>query len=167
VVPNSIATTLGWSTRSRISEGQARGGEAGATLAAFKKDLRIGDVVLTAWNDLAEVIEAHTGKFGDTAYRIRFLTQPPLCQYPEDWVPSRWITVRLLSLETVRRFFETALDLGGVKEELGQMGGELLARRDSELLEWAKGAAVELHKAGALIPMLLQAGVLKKNHTPD
>jgi hypothetical protein len=132
--PHGIATVLG-----RDFEGS----EAATALAALKKDFRIGDVVLTAWNELAEVVEAHTSKFGDTAYRIRFLTQPPLPEYPEDWLPSRSITARLVGPDTVRRIFETSLNSGRLKEELAEINPEILARPDSELLELVKPVLVD------------------------
>jgi hypothetical protein len=141
--------------------------EAATALAALTKDFRIGDVVLTAWHDLAEIVDAHTGDFGDTAYRIRFLTQPPLPAHPEDWTPSRWITARLVGPDTVRSIFETPLNSGRIREKFTEIGREILAGPDSELLERAKRSLVRLHKEGALIPMLLQFGILRKNETLD
>jgi hypothetical protein len=156
--PHGITTVMG-----RDFEGS----EAANALAAFKKDFQFGDVILTAWNDLAEVVEAHTGKFGDTAYRIRFLTSPPIPDYPEDWVPSRWITARLVGVDTARHILETSVNRGRVQKELADVGREILSRPDSELVEYVKGFFVDMHKAGALIPMLLESGFLKKNQTPD
>jgi len=80
---------------------------------------------------------------------------------------QRSITARLVSLDTARRIFETSLNRGRVKKELAEIGREILTRPDSELLEYAKGFFVDMHKAGALIPMLLESGFLKKNQTSD
>ena len=156
--PKGIATVMGQDFEHS---------EAGAVLAEFRKDFKKRDIVLTAWNDLAEILEEHTSRYGDKAYRIRFLTQAPIPEYPEDWFPSRWITARLVGLDTARRMYEKSLNSGHLTQELEQAAREVLKRSDSELLKFAQGFFIDMHNVGALIPMLLQSGFLKKGQILD
>jgi hypothetical protein len=63
--------------------------EAGAALAAFTKEFWAGDVVLTAWNDSAEIVDAHTGgyarsssiRFEGSAFDSDSSNSSPLCRH--------------------------------------------------------------------------------------
>lgn len=136
--------------------------EAAALIGALKKEFQIGDVVLTAWTDLAEIIEEHTSKFGYKAYRVRYLSKPPLSEYPEDWLEAQMILARLTNKEGARQMIEKSMASESLPPEVAEIAPEMLKQSDEQLLEWMKGFFVDLHKGGVLIPMLLSSGFLKK-----
>jgi len=60
--------------------------DAPRLMSMFAKTFEVGDIVFAHSNDLAEVIECKIGKFVYTVYKIKYLSNPPLPQYPEDWI---------------------------------------------------------------------------------
>jgi len=135
------------------------------TLASLSKELAVGDLVLTAWSDLAEVTEEYTSKYGYRAYKIKYLSKPPLPEFPEDWLEAQNITARLMTKEWARPFFEKNTSLDKMPKEVAEIWPEVMKQSDDALMQSAKAFFVDMHKIGALIPMLLESGFLKKKDT--
>ncbi len=142
--------------------------EASQAISGLKKELEIGDLVLTAWSDLAEIIDAHTSKYGYKAYKIKYLSRPPLPEFPEDWVEAQSIMARLMTKGWVRSFFEkNTPSIEKMPKEVAEIWPEVMKQPDEELMKSAVGFFVDMHKIGVLIPMLLESGFLKKRDVPE
>jgi hypothetical protein len=136
--------------------------EASKTIANLEKKIEINALVLTQWGDLAEILDSHTSKYGYTAYRIKYLSRPPIPEFPEDWIEAASITTSLVSKNTVRAFYEKNVNPEKVPEIVADIWPDVMAQSDDKLLESAKATFVQLHEIKALIPMLLESGFLKK-----
>lgn len=135
--------------------------EASMLMSRFAKSFDIGDIVFVHSNDLAEVIECKIGKFGYTVYKIRYLSQPPLPEYPEDWIEGRRLTI-VFKPEHIRPFFERSLDPSSnlphiAKDAIRQM----LNESDTVVVGLMKKALAGLHKDGVLAVMLVHNNVIK------
>ena len=136
--------------------------EASKSIAQFSKELEVGDLILTAWTDIAEIIEEYTSKYGYKAYKIRYLLQPPLPEFPEDWIESSNILARLMTKSWVRSFFEKNTSVDKIPKEVKEIWPEVMKQSDEELMESVKHFFVDMHKHGILIPMLVESGFLRK-----
>lgn len=136
--------------------------EAPKAISGLKKEFERGDLVLTAWTDLAEIIDELTSKYGYKAYKIKYLSRPPLPEFPEDWLEAQSIMARILTESAARTFFEKHIHYDELPKEEAETMKEVMKHPDEKLMEYAKGFFVEMHKRGLLIPMLLQSGFLKK-----
>ena len=136
--------------------------EASKNIAQFKKDFEIGDLVLTVWTDLVEIIEAHTSKYGYKAYKIKYLLGPPLPEFPEDWIESSNVLARLMTKSWVRSFFEKNTNLDKMPQEIKDIWPEVMRQSDEELMKSIRHLFTDLHGHGILIPMLMESGFLKK-----
>ncbi len=136
--------------------------EAINSISVFKKEFEIGDLVLTAWMDLAEIIEGHVSKYGYKAYKIKYLSRPPLTDFPEDWLEAQSVTARLLTKSLVREFFEKNTSLEKMSPEMQEIWPDVMNQSDDALMESAKSFFVDMHRIDALIPMLLESGFLKR-----
>ncbi len=141
--------------------------EASRSISALKKEFERGDLVLTAWMDLAEIVDEHTSEYGYKAYRIKYLSSPPLPEFPEDWLEAQSITARLITKGLVRMFFEKNMSIERMPKEVAEMWPEVMKQSDDALMESAKLFFVDMHKIGALIPMLIESGFLKKRDAPE
>ncbi len=141
--------------------------EAAHAISGLKKELEVGDLVLTAWSDLAEVIDAHTSRYGYKAYKIKYLSRPPLPEFPEDWIEAQSIMARLMTKGWVRSFFEKNTSLDKMPKEVAEIWPEVMKQPDEELMKAAVSFFVGMHKIAVLIPMLFESGFLKKNDVPD
>ena len=141
--------------------------EASQAIASLKKDFEVGDLVLTVWADIVEVLEAHTSQYGYKAYKIKYLLRPPLPEFPEDWIEAQSIMARLMTKGWVRSFFEKNTSLERMPKEVAEIWPEVMKQSDEELMKSAKGFFVDMHKIGVLIPMLLESGFLKKKKESD
>lgn len=136
--------------------------EASKNIAKFKKELEVGDIVLTSWTDLAEIIENHTSKYGYKAYKIKYLLRPPLPEFPEDWIESSNILTRLMTKGWVRSFFEKNTNVDKMPQEVREIWPEVMKQSDEELMKSLKHFFVDMHKHRILIPMLMESGFLKE-----
>lgn len=141
--------------------------EASKNVARFKKELEVGDLVLTAWTDLAEIIDEHTSKYGYKAYKIKYLLQPPLPEFPEDWIESSNILARLMTKGWVRSFLEKNTNLEKMPKEVKEIWPEVMKQSDEELMKSVMHFFVDMHKHGILIPALMESGFLKKHEEPE
>lgn len=134
--------------------------DASKGMAAMKKSYESGDLILTAYGDLAEVVDKKTSRFGYVAYKVKYLSDAPLPEYVEDWLESAQITGALLRKGLIRAFYEK--NTSAVKDEkLKAMMSVVLQQPDEKLLEYGKSTFLDLHKHGVLIPMLIKSGFLK------
>lgn len=134
--------------------------EASDALHPMKKSHEVGDIVLTVFEDLAEVVEVRESKYGYKAYKLSYISSPPLDEYPEDWIEAQNILGRLVNEKNVLEFYKK--NSTGVKDPvLKEIMTEVLKQPSSELLKSAKKTFLELHKNGILIPMLVESGYLK------
>jgi len=141
--------------------------EASKSISTLKKEFKRGDIVLTAWMDLAEIIDDHESKYGYRAYKIKYLSRPPLPEFPEDWMEAQSITARLVGEETVRAFYEKNVHSDKLPKEIANIWPDVMKQSDTELMKSAKGFFVDMHKIGVLVPMLLDSGFLKRRENPD
>lgn len=132
-------------------------------IAKFKKELEVGDLVLTSWTDLAEIIEEHTSKYGYKAYKIKYLLQPPLPEFPEDWIESSNILTRLMTKGWARSFLEKNTSIDKMPKEIKDIWPEVMKQSDEELMKSVKHFFVDMHKHGILVPALMESGFLKKH----
>jgi len=137
--------------------------EGPKSIATFSKEYQKGDIVLTAWTDLAEVKEEHTSRYGYKAYKVEYISKPPLPEYPEDWLEAKMIMARVMSKGMVRGFYENSVKSVSHDKETLEVMQEVLKLPDDELLKCAKKTFLDLHNRGILIPMLLESGFLKKD----
>jgi len=110
----------------------------------------LGDIIIT-YNTLAEVLEERSSKYGYKAYRIRYLSKPPLPETPEEWVPSKYVHRRLIRRRDARAFFETELS----KMPEGQKIWDALKDApDEKLFEALRRSLVDIANQGLLFPLL-------------
>lgn len=131
-------------------------------IGGMARAVEVGDLILTAWTDLAEVLEVYVGKYGYRACRIKYVSRPPLPETPEDWIESQRILIRLMSRSQMRAILEKAATSDGSPQELRDIMPEVLKQSDDKLMESARDLFLRLHEANALIPMLIQQGHLKR-----
>jgi hypothetical protein len=141
--------------------------DAPKSMASFSKEYQCGDIVLTAWTDLAEIMEEHTSRYGYKAYKIRYISKPPLPEFSEDWLEARMILARLMTKNMVRGFYEKSINSISHDKETVEVMQKVLKLPDEALLKCAEKTFLDLHNAGILIPMLLESGFLKKTAKPD
>lgn len=135
--------------------------DASRLMNMFSKSFGNGDIVFAHSDDLAEIIECKVGKFGYTVYKIKYLSNPPLPQYPEDWIEGRRLT-GLFKPEHIRPFFTKNLEPSStlaqdVKDTLSLM----LNERDEALMDIMKKVLADLHKNGLLTMMLVGNNTIK------
>ncbi len=135
--------------------------EASKSIGVLQKDFDKGDLILTSWTDIAEIIDEETSKYGYKAYKIKYLLTPPLPEYPEDWIEAQNILARILSKKTVRKMFNNMV-IEKMSKDVIELWPDVLKQPDEELMKSAKHVFIDLHKANVLIPMLLKSGFLKK-----
>lgn len=140
---------------------------ASKNMAQFKKELEIGDLVLTVWTDLAEIVEEHTSKYGYKAYKIKYLLKPPLPEFPEDWIESSNVLARLMTKSWVRSFLDKNTSLDKMPKEVKEIWPKVMGQPDEELMKSVKHFFVDMHKNGILIPALMESGFLKKKEEPE
>ncbi|QQR77483.1 MAG: hypothetical protein IPJ67_05165 [Candidatus Moraniibacteriota bacterium] len=140
--------------------------EAPKYMAVMKKDFQVGDVLLTKWQELVEIVETKEGDFGYKAYKLRFLSRPPLPECPEDWRRAENILIKLVGKDSARAMYEQSMR-SVEDEELDSVMGEVMKQSDEWLLECAKGMYLDMHNAKVLVPMLLSNGSLKKTETEE
>ncbi len=136
-------------------------------ISKLKKDFEPGDLVLTAWTDLAEIIEAHTSKYGYKAYKIRYISRPPLPEFPEDWIEAQNILARLMTKSMVRPFFEKNTSRHNMPKEVAEIWPEVMKQPDEELMKSVTHFFADMHRIGVLIPMLLESRFLKRDNVPS
>jgi hypothetical protein len=141
--------------------------EAPKTISGLQKEFKLGDLVLTAWEDLAEIVDEHTSKYGYRAYKVKYLSRPPLPEFPEDWLEAQSIIAALLRKDMVRTFYEKHVHYEELPKDVVEIMKEVMKQPDEELMKYAKPFFADLHKAGVLIPMLVKTGFLKKREEAE
>lgn len=141
--------------------------EASKVLAPFGKEFQIGDIVLTIWTNLAEIVDKHTSRYGYKAYKVRYISKPPIPELPEDWLEATSIMIRLMTKDMVRSVYERAAQSITQDKKVSDMMGEVLKLPDEKLLEYAEKTFLDLHNSGILIPTLIKSGFLKKRDEPE
>jgi hypothetical protein len=137
--------------------------EASRGLKELSKLFEIGDIVFVHTNDLAEILDISVGKFGYTAFKIRYLSRPPLPEYPEDWLSSRYLT-RIFKENQIRTFFEKSIEKHAkLPEFVTDAIIQMLKEDDQTLVNLMKKTLIRLHEDGLLMKMLLASGYIKKN----
>ena len=135
--------------------------EASQAMSMFAKSFEVGDIVFAHSNDLAEIVECRTGKFGYTVYKIKYLSNPPLPQYPEDWIEGRRLT-RLFKPEHIRPFFAKSLEpTSALPDVVKDTIKLMLAEKDYVLIGLMKKTLADLHKSGMLVMMLVNSNIIK------
>lgn len=135
--------------------------EASNLMNMFKKSFEVGDIIFAHSNDLAEITECRIGKFNYTVYKIKYLSQPPLPQYPEDWIEGRRLT-RLFKPEHIRPFFAKSLDPSSTLPDVAKNAIEqMLKEKDDVLIDLMKKTLADLHKRGVLVMMLVHSNIIK------
>lgn len=137
------------------------------SISILKKEFELGDLVLTAWTDLVEIIDEYTSKYGYKAYKVRYLSRPPLPEFPEDWLEAQSIMVLLLAKGSVRAFYEKNVHYDSLPKDIVETMEEVMKQSDSKLMEHARHFFVDMRKHRLLIPMLLKSGFLKKREEPE
>ncbi len=135
--------------------------EASPLMRMFTKAFDVGDIVFAHSNDLAEITECKTGKFDYTVYKIKYLSPPPLPQYPEDWIEGRRLT-RVFKPEQIRPFFEKSLGSeSSTPNELKEVLKQMLCEEDTVVVGLMKKTLAGLHTDGVLTKMLIHSNMIK------
>ena len=134
--------------------------DASNILDRYRKQYQVDDIVLTVWSDLVEIVDKSVSEYGYTAYKVKYISKPPLPDFNVDWLESRYVLIGLIKKSEIRTFYKSAgiSENSNITEEDIQ---KILEAPDEELLDTAKTALLEFHKLGILIPLLKQSGFLK------
>lgn len=57
----------------------------------YCKELEVGDLVFAYGKDLCIVTDKKKSEYGYSSYKVRYLSQAPLPEVPEDWFPARYV----------------------------------------------------------------------------
>jgi hypothetical protein len=140
--------------------------DASKFIQRLQKEFAVGDIVLTAWTDIAEILEVHiSNKYGYRAYRVKYISRAPIPEVPDDWIESAGILLRLMAKSQIRSIYEKAVTDESYPKAVQEIMPEILKMPDEELIQYAGKTFLDLHKAGVLIPMLLEQGALKRTDT--
>ena len=102
----------------------------------------VGDIVM-AYDRLAQVLEIAEGSTGYRSYRVRYLSQPPLPEIPEDWHIAQHVKV-VLDPERTRAMVE-----GQGSADPGRGTEKLLALSEHELMSAIGESIAAGEQAGA------------------
>lgn len=135
--------------------------DAPRLMAMFGKSFDITDIVFVHSNDLAEILECKTGKFGYTVYKVKYLSKPPLLEYPEDWIEGRRLT-KIFKTNEIRPFLEKNLAPSSTSpEHLKSALKQMLSEKDEVVFDLMKKTLADLHKDGVLTLMLMKSNIIK------
>ena len=112
--------------------------EASKHMAKLSKEFNVGDIVLTAWTDLAKIIEEHTSRYGYKAYKIKYISRPPLEDFPEDWLEAQSILVRLMTKDMVRDFYKKSAKSVKDDKDISEIMEEVVKLPEEELMQSAE-----------------------------
>jgi hypothetical protein len=134
--------------------------DATSMMSLFLKKFGIGDIVFVHSNDLAEIMESRIGKFGFTVYKIKYLSNPPLPEYPEDWVEGRRLTL-IFEPEQIRPYFANSISVNSdFPDEVKSVLKMMLSEKDEVVTDLMKKTLINLHKEGILVKMLEMSNVI-------
>ena len=102
----------------------------------------VGDIVM-AYDRLAQVLEIAEGSTGYRSFRVRYLSQPPLPEIPEDWHIAQHVKV-VLDPERTRAMVE-----GQASADPGRGTEKLLALSEHELMSAIGESIAAGEQAGA------------------
>lgn len=134
--------------------------EASKFIAKMKSEFEIGDVVLTSWLDLVEITDKRVSKYGYKAYKVKFISKPPLPQFPEDWLEAQYILTILIRKAGIKQFMQKSFDMTN-NPELKELAPKIISQSDEWLMENVKKTFLDLHNHKILVPMLIRNGHLK------
>lgn len=150
---------MGFTSEHGVKAILAKGSDAPKILNNSKKDFNPGDLVLAS-GDLAEIIEKFDGKYGYTAYKVKYLSKPPIPKILEDYYPSENIR-RLFSKDRIRDFYQQAIaNTTYIKD-----APNLLGQTDEFLYDSMKEMLIDLANRGLLLK-LFQATKEPENLPP-
>lgn len=110
------------------------------------RDYEQGDL-LTTGNDLVEVLQVKTSKYGYKSYYVRYLVNPAIQSIEKEWLPARYIYKRIVKKSKVRDYYRDILKRNPDKEKEIAM---IMQMSDEQLFESMKRVFVELAKHGIL-----------------
>jgi hypothetical protein len=122
-------------------------GASDAFFLSVVKDHDIGDLVSVGGNDLSEILDIKTSKYGYKAYKVHYLVNPLLHDVFEEWWPARYIQKRIMKKNKARQFFEDMLKREPNKKEEIKM---ILAMPDEFIFDSMKKVFIDLAKLGIL-----------------
>jgi len=141
--------------------------EAEKHIAKLSKEFNVGDIVLTVWTDLVKITEEYTSKYGYKAYKVKYISRPPLKNFPEDWLEAQSILGRLMTKDMVRDFYKKSAKSVKDDKDVSEIMEEVVKLPEEELMKYAEKAFLRFHEMRVLIPMLLESGFLKKKDAPE
>lgn len=118
-------------------------------------EFKVGDVVMAYGSYLSIVTDISKSKYGYTACKVRFLTEPLLKELPEDWFPAPYI--RVLSPK--------AKLLPLLKAQLEKHGGAKIAESllDVEFVNLIASSIQEMNREGILEKVFSTSGKNSKD----
>ncbi|MDP1852909.1 MAG: hypothetical protein Q8L26_01690 [Candidatus Omnitrophota bacterium] len=134
---------------------------SGASQALFMsviKDHDIGDLVSIGGEDLSEILDIKTSKYGYKAYRVKYLVNPLLPTVLEEWWPARYIQKRIIKKNKARQYFEEMLKRDSSKKEIKV----ILEMPDELIFNSMKKVFIDLARRGILQKDFIKKSVLRK-----
>lgn len=116
----------------------------------FQRELEVGDIVFAYGEDLCQIVATAKSKYGNTSYKVRYLTQPMIPGIEEDWFPAEYIRLLHRRRDIKPAMLEAVHQAGASADQIAAF-----AQLDEE--EAAKMLAqtfVELERQGVLKMML-------------
>ena len=121
-------------------------GAAQSHFLSTVRDYEEGDL-LTTGNDLVEVLQVKTSKYGYKSYYVRYLVNPAIQSIEKEWLPARYFYKRIVKKSKVRDYYRDILKRNPDKEKEMAM---IMQMSDEQLFESMKRVFVELAKHGIL-----------------
>jgi hypothetical protein len=108
----------------------------------FQRELEVGDVVFAYSEDLCQIVETAKSKYGNTSYKVRYLTRPMLDGIEEDWFPARYIRLLYRRRDIKPAMIDGLRRAGSAEDQVRQFEGlseteaaRVLARTFTDLEE--------------------------------
>lgn len=136
-------------------------GASDAFFLSVVKDHDIGDLVSVGGDDLSEILDVKTSKYGYKAYKVKYLVNPLLADVLEEWWPARYIQKRIMKKNKARQFFDDMLKRNPDKKKEIMM---ILKMPDEFIFDSMKKTLVELAKLGILQKEMYKSSLRKKAH---
>lgn len=111
------------------------------------RDHDIGDLVIVSGNDLSEILDIRTSKYGYKSYYVKYLVNPPLESVKEEWLPARYIYKRIMRKSKAREYFEGRLKKDPKRRKEIEL---ILQMPDDKIFESIKSVFIDLAKHGIL-----------------
>lgn len=126
----------------------------------YQRDHEIGDLVL-AYGDFAEITDCKKSKYGYCAYKIKYLSRPPIEHITEDWFPAEYVT-RVARKRMAKEFFRRNLP----RNDIGKKVLEMIDKMpDDRIYDSMRNILKTFADAGVLMKML-QEGAARRESSP-